>query len=315
MSNIFIIGSGAVGIAVGSTLINSGENVTFFARGATKEALLFEGCRREGALGALAISPDRCSVTDSYGISAPFDFILVTAKALANEEIADSLSRHSTLFHENTKIVIMQNGLGIIDPFEKRFDKSVIYNARVITGCSRPAPNVSAISIHRDLLLLGSLYSYPASVMEPIADALSRSGFPSATCDEIEKPIWYKIIYNCALNPLSALFGKPYGFLGDCPSMREYVSHIIDEAYEVMYASGHSTYIQTAEEYKRIFFEETLPLSYSHRSSTLQDIEKKQKTEIDTLNGAIAALGKSLGVPTPYNDALTLIIRAIEFAY
>lgn len=98
MSNIFIIGSGAVGIAVGTTLINSGENVTFFARGATKEALIAEGCRREGALGELTISPDRFSVTDSYDISTPFDFILVTAKALANEEIADSLSHHSALF-------------------------------------------------------------------------------------------------------------------------------------------------------------------------------------------------------------------------
>ena len=40
-----------------------------------------------------------------------------------------------------------------------------------------------------------------------------------------------------------------------------------------------------------------------------QHMEGGAATEIDALNGAIVREGRALGIPTPYNDALTLTIK------
>ncbi len=46
-----------------------------------------------------------------------------------------------------------------------------------------------------------------------------------------------------------------------------------------------------------------------NRSSMLQDRIKNRTTEIDYINGAIAGMGKELGVATPVNEVLTLLVR------
>ena len=50
----------------------------------------------------------------------------------------------------------------------------------------------------------------------------------------------------------------------------------------------------------------------NNKSSMLQDIERRKKTEIDYINGAIVKLGKKLGIKTPVNKTLTALVKAIE---
>ena len=49
-----------------------------------------------------------------------------------------------------------------------------------------------------------------------------------------------------------------------------------------------------------------------NKPSMLQHVEAGKRTEIDALNGVIVEEGKKLGVPTPFNEALTLMVRAID---
>ncbi len=46
-----------------------------------------------------------------------------------------------------------------------------------------------------------------------------------------------------------------------------------------------------------------------NRSSMLQDRIKSRPTEIDYINGAITGMGRELGVATPVNEVLTLLVR------
>jgi 2-dehydropantoate 2-reductase len=48
------------------------------------------------------------------------------------------------------------------------------------------------------------------------------------------------------------------------------------------------------------------------KPSMLQDIERGRPTEIDAINGAIVRDGARLGVPTPLNQALLLLVKAHE---
>jgi len=46
------------------------------------------------------------------------------------------------------------------------------------------------------------------------------------------------------------------------------------------------------------------------KPSMLQDMERGRPTEIDAINGAVVRAGARLGVPTPYNQALLLLVKA-----
>jgi len=49
-----------------------------------------------------------------------------------------------------------------------------------------------------------------------------------------------------------------------------------------------------------------------HYPSMAQDVRGKRKTEIDSLNGAIARYGQELGIPTPANDYIARFVKIIE---
>ena len=49
---------------------------------------------------------------------------------------------------------------------------------------------------------------------------------------------------------------------------------------------------------------------YAVRYSTLQDLDAGRHTEIDMFSGALMAMGKELGIPTPYNEYTYHIIKA-----
>ena len=48
------------------------------------------------------------------------------------------------------------------------------------------------------------------------------------------------------------------------------------------------------------------------RPSLLLDLLAGRRTEIDFINGAIPRVGREVGVPTPNNDAVTALVKAIE---
>ena len=50
----------------------------------------------------------------------------------------------------------------------------------------------------------------------------------------------------------------------------------------------------------------------AHRSSMLQDIERGRRTEIDYLNGRIAALAEERGMEAPFNASLAALVRGLE---
>jgi ketopantoate reductase len=49
-----------------------------------------------------------------------------------------------------------------------------------------------------------------------------------------------------------------------------------------------------------------------NRPSMLQHLESGRRTEIDALNGALVRLARQLGVPVPVNEAIALMVRALE---
>jgi 2-dehydropantoate 2-reductase len=47
----------------------------------------------------------------------------------------------------------------------------------------------------------------------------------------------------------------------------------------------------------------------------LQDVLARRATEIDVLNGGIAAEGRRTGMPTPLHDCMVALVRGLEASW
>jgi 2-dehydropantoate 2-reductase len=241
-----------------------------------------------------------------------YDYILICTKSHGSPAAAADLSRRPDILAPAGKIVLFQNGWGNTEIFNEHFPRDQIYSARVITGFQMTANNVVDVTVHADSIHLGSLFGSDLSPMVPLAEAICRGGIPAEVVTDVGKDLWAKMLYNCALNPLGAIFGVPYGVLGEDASSRELMEEVIGETFSVMEASGYETHWPAPEEYIAVFYEKLLPPTAGHESSTLQDIRAGKPTEIDALSGAVVRLGEEAGVPTPTNWALYKMVKFME---
>ncbi|ADC47170.1 2-dehydropantoate 2-reductase PanE [Methanobrevibacter ruminantium M1] len=318
--NILINGTGAIGIGLGASMISQGANVSFFAREETANAIRKNGIKRTGIFNHYSFGPESFKVyTDYKDIpDNEFDFVLVSSKTIANDDISRKLNEHKSILKEDAKIIIFQNGFANDEPYLRFFPKEQVYCARVITGFKRPERYISEVTVHTEPILLGSLQkdddgefidSRPVSI---ISKMINDSGIPSETTEELDKFLWAKMLYNCSLNPLGAILNGNYGKLMENEYSVKIMNELIDEIFEVIKASGYRTNWDSPEEYREVFYSKLVPDTYNHRSSTLQDISKRQKTEIDTLNGKVIELGEKYGVDVSVNKTIYNIIKTIE---
>lgn len=139
---------------------------------------------------------------------------------------------------------------------------------------------------------------------------LDDAGIPTRPSGNIMRDIWHKALYNIALNPLTALFQVPYGPIADNPDTRWLIQQMISEAFEVARASGMD--LGSPRDYLEVLWDQKLPPTRDHISSMAQDIRMGRRTEIDYINGAVARLGEHYGIDTPYNNAITRMVKARE---
>ncbi|MGH0030425.1 MAG: ketopantoate reductase family protein [Myxococcota bacterium] len=308
-----VLGAGAVGIGLGATLLAAGEPVCFVARADTARALRRDGCVRAGLFGEVAFPPAAFRVVDdARELREAPGAVWIATKSWATEDAARALLACAAVRDAHAPIVLAQNGLGNAERFAAHFPRSRVFNARVITGFRRDTPARVTVTVHADDVLLGSLFGADTAPLEPLAAALRRGGLPARTTPDVASELWGKVLYNCALNPLGAILGVPYGELARRPQTRALMQAVVAEILAVMRAEGPAPRWADADAYMRHLYGTLLPPTEDHESSMLQDVRAGRHTEIDALCGEIAARGARVGLATPVNAALAVLVRALE---
>jgi len=311
---VLIYGGGAVGLGIASCLLHAGHEVDILARSETVATLETEGLVRTGIFGCVHIKPGvfRCYNSLQEACSGPYDFILVCIKSFDSPAAVQDLGGQRACMDSSARLVLFQNGWGNAEVFRTRFDDGRIYNARVITGFHRHQPNEVEITVHADSIHIGSLFGADISAVKSLCHAISEGGIPCEMSDAIEKDLWAKMLYNCALNPLGAILGVPYGALAAHAATRQLMDGIVEEVFEVMAANGYATHWQKARDFLAVFYEQLVPDTAEHESSMLQDLTAGKRTEIDALNGAVIRLAEEHRLKVPYNSAVYRLIRFLE---
>ena len=311
---VLIYGAGSVGLGIAACLLKARACVDIVTRKETASALKKSGLTRKGIFGRWHGDPSLfdCFTSLDQISHERYDFILVCCKSFHTLNAAQDLFQHQELFRNKTKIVLFQNGWGNTDIFSSFFDTEQIYNARVITGFQRQKKNEVTITVHADPVHIGNLFGNDSSPIKQLCESITMGDLPCEPADSIEKDLWAKMLYNCLLNPLSAILCVPYGKLAEHQFTRDVMKGITEEIFEVMAAAGYETHWKTPADFLGVFYDKLIPPTADHRSSMLQDILAGKKTEIDALNGAIIALGKKHAIDVSFNLIVYNLVKFIE---
>lgn len=150
----------------------------------------------------------------------------------------------------------------------------------------------------------------PMSAVEALADACTRGGMPTHALADARGAQWRKLIFNAASNAIAALTGRTHGQVAEPPT-RELAWAVMAEGRAVADAQGITLDMSPEELFDHAARKD---VAYGHKPSMLQDVEAGRETEIDFLNGAIAAFGDQYGVDAPLNRALTQLVKGKEQA-
>src|SRR5918995_4478257 len=145
--------------------------------------------------------------------------------------------------------------------------------------------------------------------IERLADACTRAGMPTKAVTDARGPQWRKLIFNAATNPIGALTGLTHGRVCEDPGLRALVTALVNEGKAV--AAAQSIQLDADPE-ELIDYAARPDVAYDHKASMLQDVEARRETEIDFLNGGVVHFGREHGVPTPLNEAITQLVKALE---
>ena len=312
---VAIVGAGAVGLGLGSCLAEAGARLHFCVRSETSALALRERALvRSGIFGDLQVPPRRFAVSsrpEALLAAAP-SYLLVCTKTTESRQVAETLADLFERFAPTPEIVVCQNGWGNAERFAARLPRDRIWSARVITGFQRASASEVAVTAHAEPIRIGSLFGEDPARIAPLCAAIDAGGIPCETSADIERDLLAKLLYSCALNPLAALQGVPYGAVAESPESRAVLEAVVREVFEVLDAVGLRTHWRDAEAYLAAFFRDLLPPTRSHESSMLQDLRAGRATEIDAISGAVVELGRRAGIDTPVNDALARLIRGAE---
>jgi 2-dehydropantoate 2-reductase len=306
---ILVAGAGALGSVVGGLLARAGWPVTLLGRAEHLDAVRRDGLAIEGIFGRHVIRS--CALaTSADELPAGFAAIFVTVKSWDTRAVAEAIA--SRLADDGWAIG-MQNGLGNLETIAAAVGGRRTLGARAIFGAELVAPGRVRVTVIADPVTVGAACpedERARAAASAWASRLDAAGVPARFTDDVQGDLWAKVLYNAALNPLGALLGVPYGYLADREDLRDVMNEVLDEAFAVAVRSGVRLPWPTASAYREVFYGRLVPSTAEHRPSMLQDLARGRPTEIDAINGWVAALGERLGVAVPVNRTLTRLIRA-----
>lgn len=227
-----------------------------------------------------------------------FSHALVLVKSWQTERSARQLV---DLLLPDGCVLTLQNGLGNRELLVRFFGERRVFSGVTTTGATLLSPGRVLAGGKGTITLIES------QQLHFFLDIFQRAGFSVQTVDDLEELIWRKLAINAAINPLTALFKVTNGDLLRLHSARKLMARIAHEVSGVARAKG----IRLPADDLTKEIEDVARKTAANHSSMLQDIQRGAPTEIDAICGEIMKIGLELESPTPVNETLFHLVKAL----
>ena len=297
---IAVVGAGAVGGYFGGLLARAGAPVVMIGRPAFVEAV-----KKSGLFLDTLQFQESVRVEASTELSAVrgAEIVLFCVKTTDNATTARALA---PLLSPDALVLSLQNGVDNVEQIRAAAAIEAI-PAVVYVAASVPEPG-RVKHVGRGDLVLGP----QNEITERVATVFARGKVPCRISENLIGELWTKLVWNCALNALSALGKVTYGEILASADAKQLLETTVYEVLAVAKASGvQPAGLEDPEAALGGAYKVAEQMAAT-RSSTAQDMIRNKKTEIDSLNGFIVRRGRELNIPVPVNHALFTLVKLAE---
>ncbi len=294
---LLIVGTGAMACLFAARLSAAGKPVAMLGTWqAGLQALREQGVTLTEADGSQRTYPAR--VTDDPEEYRGTQLALVLVKSWQTRRAAQQLK---ICLDESGAALTLQNGIG-----NRETLVDILGATRVALGVTTLGANLAApgkvIAAGDGPIAIGV-----HTRMIPMIDILRSTGFTVEDAPDPDVLLWGKLVINAAINPLTALLRVPNGELLERPTARALMISLARETAAVAATLGYSLY----DINPTAAVEAVARRTAANRSSMLQDVQRGAPTEIDAICGAVVRAGEQTGVPTPINQLIWQLVKAL----
>ena len=290
------MGAGSVGCYFGALLARAGHAVTLIGRQAHVQAITAHSLRLQSATLDEHV---RLSASTEAKAVAGADVVLLCVKSTDTETAARQIQPHLA---PGALVLTLQNG---VDNDERV--RAMLGPAQPVAAAVVYVATAMAGPGHVRHFGRGDLLIAPSPISERLARELGAAGVPTQVSANVRGALWAKLVINCAYNALSAITQQPYGWLVQQDGASAVIADLVAECQAVAQADGVRMDGDVHAAVRGIA--QSMP---GQLSSTAQDLARGRPSEIEHLNGYVVRRGAALGLATPVNRALLVLVRMLQ---
>jgi 2-dehydropantoate 2-reductase len=302
IDTITVVGAGAMGTIYASIFYGMEPDcVRFIADGERFERLFREGLIVNGRQFSIPVVRPLDKVP-------PSDLVIFAVKHHhLDEAITDALK----LIGDETIVLSVMNGIESEERIGKAYGKEkILYAVAVGMDAVRVGIRINYASPGK--ILFGEAENpSPSERVERIQTLFDRAGIAWETPFDMVRALWWKFMINVGVNQASAALRAPYSAFQTSQEARELMESAMQEVITLAELEGIHLSRRDLEDWHVVL----AGLNPLGKTSMLQDVEAGRKTEVEMFAGKVIELGKRHGTPTPVNQSLFDLIKAIEASY
>lgn len=297
---IAVLGAGGVGGYFGGRLAAAGSDVTFVARGAHLAAMRANGLRIVSALGDSTI--DVKAVDDIAKVDS-VDLIIVAVKLWDSENVATTLK---PLVDRGAAVVSFQNGVTKDEILRAHVGADAVMGGVSYIAARIAQPGVIEHTGTMQRLVFGEFDGSRSPRAVAFLQACEAAKIGAELSTRIDRVTWEKFVFLVGLSGSTAFFRLPIGEIRIDPEKRAFLYDAMKETVAVGRARGVALDASYADD--RLAFYDTLPEAMT--SSMYTDLIRGNRLELPWLSGAVADMGREVGIPTPINAQIVGALTA-----
>ncbi|ODV91100.1 hypothetical protein CANCADRAFT_148169 [Tortispora caseinolytica NRRL Y-17796] len=331
--SIAILGVGNIGslIATGLKALHKPPHVTLlFSSNSRRASFVQHGSTITVIRSGTKYVYDGFNAAAADNCVTHIDNLIITTKS---HQTVQAIKPLLPFLSSSTDIVLIQNGAGTYQKLKKEYWHNKP-SPRFIQGVTDHGAN-SSVPFEVNHASIGSIRlavvpeserHAPSSEPPYMLQLLAACPDLNATLvsyEEITEIMYRKLVSNCCINPLTALYRVPNGFLAENQHARDSVYQITSECCHILNAyntlHGISLGFVPAKMFDSVL--QVIKLTAQNWSSMFQDIHAGKQSEIDFINGfildAYAEISKHGGDPVAkpkINKFLVSMIKSLEAA-
>lgn len=326
-TRILIVGAGAIGAFYGSRLACAANTAISALCRSNFKAVKANGFEISSPkFGKQVFRPEFVfsSPEDARKANIKWDYLLVATKALP--DVSDDSQLIEGLVSAGTSIVLVQNGLGVEEPYQKRFPHASILSAVTIASAEQPSHGLiqhnrwTRISIgpylpHQDCGEASEGDAIATKSNVQLVKLLQEAGINDAEAYDhagLQFVRWHKIAINAAMNPSSVLSGGCGNQeMSQDPEMSRHLEGIINEVLETapkVLGKPLPAKLATAEQ----ILNSTRKNSSGSRPSMWADWEKGSRMELEVILGNPIRIAREKGLEMPRLQTMYALIKKAQ---